>query len=145
MQNVLTPTISVGAPDARSVQTSRTSLLIGRVLAGLVVAFLLFDALGKLLMLAPVVEGTQKIGFAIGIIRPLGLVLALSTLLHLFPRTQLIGALLVTAYLGGATATMVHVGQPFWFPVVMGAILWVAYMLRSPSLRALIFVPSQTR
>jgi hypothetical protein len=145
MENVLNPTISVGAPGARGVRTSRTSLLLGRVLTGLVVAFLLFDALGKLLMLAPVVAGTQKIGFAIGVIRPLGLVLALSTLLHLFPRTQLIGALLVTAYLGGATATMVHAGQSFWFPVAMGAIFWLAYMLRSPSLRALILIPSQTR
>ncbi len=115
------------------------------MLTGLCAAFLLFDALGKLLMLAPVVAGTQKIGFAIGVIRPLGLVLGLSTLLHLFPRTQLVGALLVTAYLGGATATMVHAGQPFWFPVAMGAILWIAYALRSPSLRALILTSPQTR
>lgn len=143
MENVLNPTISVGAPSSRTVRTSRTSRLIGRVLTGLCAAFLLFDAVGKLLMLAPVVEATQKIGFAIGVIRPLGLVLALSTLLHLLPRTQLVGALLLTAYLGGATATMVHVGQPFWFPVAMGAILWIAYALRSPSLRALILSSSQ--
>jgi len=148
MENVLAPTISVGAPSGRVVQaspTSRTSRLIGRVLTGLVVAFLLFDALGKLLVLAPVVAATQKIGFAPGVIRPLGVVLGLSTLLHLLPRTQLIGALLVTAYLGGATATMVHAGQSFWFPVAMGAIFWLAYTLRSPSLRALIIVPSQNR
>jgi hypothetical protein len=144
MENVLNPTISVGAPSARVAGASPTSRLIGRVLTGFCAAFLLFDALGKLLMLAPVVEATQKIGFAVGVIRPLGLVLALSTLLHLLPRTQLVGALLLTAYLGGATATMVHVGQPFWFPVVMGAILWIAYALRSPSLRALILAsPSQ--
>jgi DoxX-like protein len=154
MENVLNPTTSigapspVGAPSSRVVRTSRAGLWIGRVLTGLCVAFLLFDALGKLLLLAPVVAATQKIGFAVGVIRPLGLVLALSTLLHLFPRTQLVGALLVTAYLGGATATMVHAGQPFWFPVAMGAILWIAYALRSPSLRALILSSShipQTR
>jgi hypothetical protein len=141
MENVLNPTISVGAPSARVAGASPTSRLIGRVLTGFCAAFLLFDALGKLLLLAPVVAGTEKIGFALGVIRPLGTVLALSTLLHLFARTQLIGALLVTAYLGGATATMVHAGQPFWFPVVMGAILWIAYALRSPSLRALILPP----
>lgn len=150
MENVLNPTISVGAPSApiarvsRTSRTSRTSRLIGRVLTGLCAAFLLFDALGKLLLLAPVVAASQKIGLPIGVIRPLGLVLALSTLLHLFAPTQLIGALLLTAYLGGATATMVHAGQPLWFPVVMGAILWIAYALRSPSLRALFF-PSQSR
>ena len=142
MENVLTSTAVLGA---RGPGASRTGLWIGRVLTGLCAAFLLFDALGKLLLLAPVVEGTRKIGFALGAIRPLGVVLGLSTLLHLFPRTQLIGALLVTAYLGGATATMVHIGQPFWFPVAMGAILWIAYALRSPSLRTLILSSSQTR
>ena len=71
--------------------------------------------------------------------------LAVSTLLHLIPRTQLLGALLVTAYLGGATATHVHTGTPFWFPVVMGVILWIAYGLRSPQLRALVLSPHSSR
>jgi hypothetical protein len=132
MENVLTPSISLGARGAR------TSVWIGRVLTGLCAAFLLFDATGKLLVLAPVLEATRKLGFAVGVIRPLGVVLALSTLLHLLPRTQLVGALLVTAYLGGATAAMVLVGRPFWFPVAMGVILWIGYTLRSPSVRALL-------
>jgi hypothetical protein len=123
---------------ARSSQTSRW---IGRVLTGLVVAFSLADATGKLLAMAPVVEGTRQLGFAVGVIRPLGLVLAVSALLHVIPRTQLVGALLLTAYLGGATATQVRIGGPFWFPVAMGAILWIAYGLRSPSLRALLLSP----
>jgi hypothetical protein len=141
MENVLTPTISLGARGARAF---RTSVWIGRVLTGLCAAFLLFDAAAKLLALAPVVEATRQLGFAIGVIRPLGVVLALSTLLHLYPRTQLVGALLVTAYLGGATATMVLVGRPFWFSVAMGVILWIGYTLRSPSVRALL-VPPQAR
>lgn len=110
----------------------------GRVLTGLIAAFLLLDAVAKLIPLAPVVEATQKLGFSVDVIRPLGLVLAVSTLLHLVPRTQLVGAVLVTAYLGGATATHVHSGTPFWFPVVMGALLWIAYGLRSSQLRALV-------
>ncbi|HEY6476691.1 MAG TPA: DoxX family protein [Polyangia bacterium] len=138
MENVLTPGISLGA---RGTRAFRTGLWIGRVLTGLSAAFLLFDAAGKLLRLAPVVEATRQLGFAVGVIRPLGVVLALSTLLHLFPRTQLVGALLVTAYLGGATATMVHAGRSFWFPVAMGAIFWIAYTLRSPGIRALLFPP----
>jgi hypothetical protein len=146
MENVLTPTTSLGARSPRVVRAPRAGLWVGRVLTGLSAAFLLFDALGKLLMLAPYVEGTRQVGYTIGVIRPLGLVLALSTLLHLLPRTQLIGALLLTAYLGGATATHVRIGQPFWFPIAMGAILWSAYALRSPTLRALILTPSpQTR
>src|SRR5580698_5881709 len=103
MENVLIATIPLAAQRPRT----RTWLWTGRVLTGLVVAFLLFDALGKLLMLAPVVAGTRQVGYAIGVIRPLGVVLGLATLLHLLPRTQLCGALLLTAYLGGATATHV--------------------------------------
>src|SRR5580692_4188268 len=114
MENVLTPTSSLDARSPRALRPARAWLWIGRVLTGLCAAFLLFDAVGKLLMLAPYVEGTRRVGYAIGVIRPLGVVLALSTLLHLLPRTQFIGALLLTAYLGGATATHVHLGQPFW-------------------------------
>ncbi len=139
MENVLTPTISGGARSAR------VSLWIGRVLTGLCSAFLLFDAVGKLLMLAPHVEGTRQLGYTIGVLRPLGVVLALCTLLHLVPRTQFVGALLLTAYLGGATATHVRIGQPLWFPVAMGAILWIAYALRTPSLRAFVLSSFQTR
>jgi len=145
MENVLTSTTVLDAPSSRIVRASRTGLWIGRVLTGLCAAFLLFDALGKLLMLAPYVEGTRQVGYAIGVIRPLGVVLALATLLHLVPRTQFVGALLLTAYLGGATATHVRIGQPFWFPIAMGAILWIAYALRSPSLRALILSSSHVR
>lgn len=146
MENLLTSTTLL-ADDAspRVVPASRAGNRIGRALTGLSAAFLLVDAAGKLLMLAPYVEGTRQVGYTIGVIRPLGVVLAVSTLLHLLPRTQLIGALLLTAYLGGATATHVRMGQPFWFPVATGAILWIAYALRSPSLRALILSSSTRR
>ena len=140
MENVLVSNPLLGA------RSSRTSLRVGRVLTGLVVAFLLVDALGKLIAVAPVSEGTRQLGYAVEVIRPLGVLLAVSTLLHVIPRTQLVGAVLLTAYLGGATAAHVRVGAPFWFPVVMGAILWIAYGLRSASLRALVLpLPPQAR
>ncbi|AKU94645.1 membrane protein [Labilithrix luteola] len=120
---------------------SRVQLWIGRVLTGLIVAFLLVDALGKLVLLAPVVEGSAKVGLAFEVIRPLGAVLAVSTLLHIIPRTQFLGAVLVTAYLGGAVSTHVRTGTPFWFAVVMGVLLWVAYALRNAQLRELILSP----
>jgi hypothetical protein len=118
--------------------TSRTALWTGRVLTGLVVAFLLVDGVAKIIPLAPVVEASQKLGFSADVVRPLGLVLATSTLLHVMRRTELLGAVLITAYLGGATATHVHSATSFWCPVLMGVILWIAYGLRSPSLRALV-------
>jgi hypothetical protein len=132
MENVLVSPIS----------NSRTSLWIGRVLTGLVVAFMLFDGICKVIAIAPVVDATRQLGFAVEIIRPLGVLLTVSTVLHVIPRTQVVGALLLTAYLGGATATLVHVGRPFWFPVAMGIILWTAFCLRNPRLRALVFSPA---
>ena len=125
--------------------TSRAAIWTGRVLTGLIAAFLLIDAGAKLIPLAPVVEASVKLGFSIDAIRPLGLVLATSTLLHLVRRTELLGAVLVSAYLGGATATHVHTGTPFWFPVAMGVLLWIAYGLRRPQLRAFVLsTPSAT-
>jgi hypothetical protein len=139
MENVLAshPPLTTLAPS------SRARVWTGRVLTGLVATFLLLDAVGKLIPLALVVEGTRKLGYALAVIRPLGIVLAVSTLLHLIPRTQLLGAVLLTAYLGGATDANLRAGMPFWFPVAMGAILWIAYFLRSPRLRALLLSPAR--
>jgi hypothetical protein len=70
---------------------SRTQIWTGRVLTGLVATFLLLDALAKLVPLAPVIEGTAKLGYSVDVIRPLGVVLAVSTVLHLVRRTELLG------------------------------------------------------
>jgi hypothetical protein len=146
MENVIASNppliVPVPVPVPVLVRGSRALVWTGRVLTGLVAAFMLLDATGKLIPLALVVEGTTKLGYAVTVIRPLGVVLALSTLLHLFPRTQLLGAVLLTAYLGGATDANLRAGMPFWFPVAMGAILWIAYYLRSPRLRALLHSPA---
>ena len=131
------------SPPLLTTHGSRAQVWTGRVLTGLIVAFLLLDAIGKLIPLAPVVEGTQKVGYAVDVIRPLGVVLAVSALLHLIRPTQFVGAVLLTAYLGGATATHVRIGTPFWMPVLMGVILWIAYALRSSRLRAFILSPSR--
>ena len=124
--------------------TSKLTVWIGRTLSGLVAAFLALDAVMKLVLVTPVVVATERLGYPIATARPLGLVLLASTILSLVPRTQVIGALLVTAYLGGATATHVRVGDPFWFPVAMGVLLWAGLVLRTPRLRALISARSAT-
>lgn len=145
MENVITGNATLRARQLDTRRNSRTRLWLGRVVGGLVVAFLLADAVAKLLALPQVVEATQRLGYSVAVIRPLGVVLALATLLHIIPRTQLLGALLLTAYLGGATATHVHSGTPFWFAVGMGVILWVTYFLRSPHLLALFFSSAQNQ
>jgi DoxX-like protein len=126
MENAIVSPVLIAAP------LSKKLVWIGRVLSGLAVAFLLFDGAIKLVPLAVVIEATRRLGFPAELARQLGLVLIASTVLHLVPRTQVIGTLLLTAYLGGATAIHVRVGDPFWFPILMGVVLWAGLYLRSP-------------
>lgn len=106
-----------------------------RILQALIVLFLLVDGLGKVLKLAPYVEGTAKVGYPASTLVPLGVVLIASTLLYAFRRTSVLGALLLTAYLGGAVATHVRLGEPFVIPVVFGVIVWGCLYLRDARVR----------
>jgi hypothetical protein len=124
-------TVTTPAPATKSVWT-------GRVLSGLVVAFLLFDGVIKFFPIAPVVEATARLGWDVGLAPALGVLLLACTALYAIPRTRTLGAILLTAYLGGATATHVRIGDPFFFPPLMGVILWVGLYLRDARLRALL-------
>lgn len=115
------------------------SVIAGRIVSVLVVLFLLFDAVAKVLRLAPVVEGTAKFGYSADVVLPLGLVLLVSTVLYAIPRTCVLGAILLTGYLGGAIATHVRVGgSEFLFAAGFGVLVWVGLYLRDARLRALI-------
>ena len=124
------------------VATSRTMLWTGRVLSTLPVLFLLLDAVMKFAKPRVVVEGTVKLGYAETVITPLGIVLLVSTLLYALPQTAVLGAILLTGYLGGAVATHVRVGDPLFshilFPTYLGALLWLGLVLRDARLRALL-------
>jgi hypothetical protein len=132
MDHVLVSTALNAAP------VSKKLVWTGRVMTGLIAAFLLLDGAIKLVPIEAVVEACRHLGYPAELARGLGVLLVASTVLHLIPRTQVLGALLLTAYLGGATATHVRIGDPFWFPVVLGVVLWAALYLRSPRLRALL-------
>lgn len=104
-------------------------------------AFLLFDAIGKFIKPAPVVEATVKLGYPESVILPLGFVLLVSVILYLVPRTSVLGAILLTGYLGGAVATHVRVSDALFavlFPVIFGVLLWGGLYLRDEKLRMLI-------
>lgn len=120
-------------------------LWTARILGTLVVLFLFVDAAGKILRLAPYVEGTAKVGFSPGVLVPLGLVLLASTILYVVPRTAVLGAILLTGWLGGATCTHVRLGQPFVMPVVFGIIVWGCLFLRDARLRSLLPFVRPTR
>jgi DoxX-like protein len=123
-------------------QPSRKMLWAGRIVTALPVLFLLFDALGKFVKPQPVVEGTLALGYQESVIIPLGIILAISTILYAIPRTTVLGAVLLTGYLGGAIATHVRVGNPLFthtlFPVYLGILIWLGIYLRDSRLRSLL-------
>ena len=122
---------------------SKPALWTGRVISGLLVAFLLFDATIKIMKLAPALEGTVQLGYPAGVVLPPGIVLLACVALYVIPRTSVLGAILLTGYLGGATATQVRVQDPwFLFPVALGVLVWVGLFLRDERLRALLSVRS---
>jgi len=121
---------------------SGKALWIGRVLSGLVVLFLLLDGAIKLVPLPVVTETMQQLGYPPDLSRLLGVLTIACTLLYLFPRTAVLGAILLTAYMGGAVATHLRIGSPLFthtlFGVDLGLLIWVGLWLRDPRLRALI-------
>ena len=121
---------------------SKKLLWTGRIVSGLVTAFLLFDAIIHLLKPAPVVEGFAKLGFPIRLAVPLGVVELVCILLYVIPRASILGAILLTGYLGGAVAIQLPTGNPFFgevlFPVYVGIFLWGGIYLRDEQLRTLI-------
>ena len=107
----------------------------------LVVAFLLFDAVGKVLRAAPVVEGTAQLGFSVDAIVPIGVTLLAITILYAVPRTAVMGTVLLTGYLGGAVATQVRIAAPLFsivFPIGFAALAWGATYLLDERVRALL-------
>jgi hypothetical protein len=115
----------------------------GWIVSGLVIAFLLLDAVMKLIAIPQVLQAGEQIGFpGADMARGLGLLLLACTLLYLFPRTSVLGALLVTAYLGGAVATHLRLGNPLFshvlFGVYVGVAMWAGLYLREPRLRSLL-------
>jgi hypothetical protein len=115
---------------------------VGLIVSGLPTLFLLLDAIGKLIKPAAVVQGTVDLGYSENVIVPLGIVLLISTLLYIVPRTSVLGAILLTGYLGGAVATHVRVGNPIFthmlFPVYLGALIWLGLYIRDTRLRELV-------
>jgi len=124
----------------RSSPLSNKRLWAGRIMSALPALFLLVDGAMKLVKPEVVVKATVELGYAEYVIVPLGIVLLTCTILYMIPRTAVLGAILLTGYLGGAVATHVRAGQgPFeiLFPVVFGALLWGGLLLREERLRTL--------
>ncbi len=119
-------------PEPRAISKKR--IWIGRVLSGLAVAFLLFDAVTKVLELPFVVKASTQLGFPASAILPVGIVLLACTVVYCIPRTAILGAILLTGYLGGAVATNVMTRQPLasnvLFPIYFAVFVWGGLALR---------------
>ena len=117
-------------------------LWFGRVLSGLAVLFLVFDATMKVLRLPAAVDGTVALGYPASVIVPLGIVQIALLVLYLIPRVAPLGAILWTGYLGGAIATHVRLENPLFthvlFPIYVAALLWGGLWLRDARVRALL-------
>jgi hypothetical protein len=127
--------------DPQTASESKAMLWTGRVLSALPALFLVFDGAMKLVQPEPVVKATVGLGFPVSVLTGLGIVLLTCTLLYLLPRTAVLGAILLTGYLGGAVASHVRVGEgwfPTLFPAIFGALLWGGLYLRDSRLRQLL-------
>ena len=113
----------------------------GIIISALPAVFLLMDAVGKFIKPEPVVRGSAELGWE-HLLVPLGVILLISNVLYIVPKTSVLGAVLLTGYLGGAIATHVRLGTPLFthklFPVYLGVLLWLGLFLRDTRLRALV-------
>jgi hypothetical protein len=111
-------------------------------MSGLVILFMLFDGISKLMLVPQVVEATNKIGYPEDVIRPIGIILLLCTALYAVPPTAIVGAILLTGFLGGAVASKVRLEDPLFssilFGVYVGLLVWGGLYFRDQRLRSLI-------
>jgi len=131
------PTLSDTAP------VSKSALWSGRVVSGLVIVFLLFDGAIKLVPWPVVTETMDRMGYGSSetLARSLGLITLVCTVLYAVPPTSILGAILLTGYLGGAIASHVRIGSPLFshvlFGLYLGLMVWGGLWLRDRSLRGL--------
>lgn len=122
--------------------TRDTATIAGRIVSGLGVLFLAFDAIFKLFAPPEAIAGTAQLGWQPSVIVPLGVLQLVLLVLYLVPRTAVLGAILWTGYLGGAVATHVRVDNPLFshvlFPTYIAALLWGGLWLRDVRVRALL-------
>ena len=128
--------------EIETAPVSKGRLWTGRIMSILSILFFLMDAVMKLLKPTFVVDATVKLGYQEGVIQGLGIALLMCTFLYAIPGTSVLGAILLTGYLGGAVASNVRVGNPLFsnvlFPVYFAFVLWGGLYLRDKRLRALI-------
>jgi hypothetical protein len=134
-------TFPTGSPTKIDQVISKKLLWTGHIVSGLAALFFLMDGVMKLFKPAVVVEATRQLGYPETDIVGIGILLLTCTLLYLFPRTSILGAILLTGYMGGAVASQVRVGAGWFnvaFAVVFGVLVWTGLWLRDVRVRNLL-------
>jgi hypothetical protein len=123
---------------------SKKRLWAGRIISGIVVLFLVFDATIKLMGIDPVVKGMVELGYPVPLAPVIGTILLICTAVYVIPRTAPLGAMLLTGYLGGAVASQLRIGKPLLgytlFPIYVAVLAWGGLYLRDSRVRGL-FAP----
>jgi hypothetical protein len=139
MQSAAQPTMQAATLSGFQ---SKKSVWAGRIISGLVTAFLVFDAVIHLLKPAPVVEAFAKLHLPLSLAVDLGIIELLCLVLYVIPRTSILGAILLTGYLGGAVAIQLTNSTSLFgeilFPVYVAVMVWGGIYLRDDQLRAII-------
>jgi DoxX-like family len=135
----VTQSPAIPQSTASAVPTAKKMLWAGRVISAVPVLLMLFSAVLKLVKAAPVVQGFPRYGYPENLIFIIGVLELLSCIVYLIPSTAVLGAILMTGYLGGATATNVRVGDPSYImTVLLGVFVWGGLFFRDARLRALL-------
>ena len=124
-----------------AVPVSKKTLWVGGIISALPVLFLVFDAVIKVILLGPVVDSFAELGYPASLALGIGILELVCIAVYVIPRTSVLGAILLTGYLGGAVASHMRVGSPVFsvvFPVIIGALIWGGLFLRDDRLHALI-------
>lgn len=125
-------------PESPKAPVSKAALWSGRVMSALPVLTLLMSAVMKLMKPKAIVDSFVQLGFSTGLITGIGILEIACTVVYVVPRTSVLGAILLTGYLGGAVCTTLRAGDPnFYMPAILGVLVWGGLYLRDPRLRAL--------
>jgi len=124
--------------DTQTASVSKKVLWAGYIISVLPILLLLFSGVMKLVKPGSVVEGFVRLGYPESLALGIGVVELACAVVYVIPQTSVLGAILLTGYLGGATATHVRIGEPFFMPIVLGVMIWGGLFLRDARLRALL-------
>jgi DoxX-like family len=131
---------------AGSASTSKAATWSGRIISGLVILFLIFDGVTKVMKMSQVLQASARLHLSVAATVGIGITLLICTALYAIPRTAIFGAILLTGYLGGAVAVQLPAGDPLFenaFPVIFGVFVWAGLFLRDAQVRSILPLRAQ--